>query len=490
MALYGTYRPRTFADVIGQDHVVQTLEQAVLQDKLAHAYLFAGQRGTGKTSVARILAKSLLTRGIADEKLAGQIMAGVDDGSLVDCTEIDAASNRGIDDIRSLLEKIAFAPVISGAKVYIIDEVHMLTREAFNALLKTLEEPPPYAYFILATTELFKIPATIQSRCQRFLFRQIREEEIIRRLQFVADQEHMEIERAALRIIAHGVQGSMRDALSLLDQLRSLPKITVQDVKERIGETGYEYAEQLLLALDEHADTRILDIVRTMEENAVPMEAVMRLLLGNARDRLHAAAQEGSSLVAHRRLLEILLETLPAIRSSPLPALAVESALLRLCAGEAPAAEQHPIAAAKPAPPPKQQEPRAPTVAPPQPAPPVATAKPPPAPAVTLEAPELTLDAVRTAWNGIVLLVNPPSVRMSLKNARVSALTGNVLSLVFSSAFHRDKVKATEASRGVETILANIFKTPMRLDCTLDAAPAAPTQDDVVNMADAAAEIF
>ena len=486
MALYGTYRPKTFADVVGQDHIVQTLEQAVAQDKLAHAYLFAGQRGTGKTSVARILAKALLTRGIEDATLARQIVTGVEDGSLVDCTEIDAASNRGIDDIRSLLEKIAFAPVVSNAKVYIIDEVHMLTKEAFNALLKTLEEPPPYAYFILATTELFKIPATIQSRCQRYLFRHIREEEIIRRLQYVADQEHMEIERAALRIIAHGVQGSMRDALSLLDQLRSLPKVTVQDVKDRVGETGFEYAEQLLAALDARAESQILDLVQAMEEHAVPMEAVVRLLLGSARDRLHAAAQEGTSLEEHRRLLETLLETLPAIRSSPLPSLAVESALLRLCSGNlpqhtAPPAARTSAVTAAPSP-----------VAPAPPPPPRATAaeQAAPRPAVTLEAPELTLDAVRSAWAGVLLLVQPPAVRMSLKNARLGALEGNVLSLVFSSAFHRDKVKTTEASRGVEGILENIFKTPVRLHCTLDAAPPAPAQEDVVNLADAAAEIF
>src|SRR5438874_2090994 len=150
MSLYRQYRPLTFADVAGQDHVVSTLENAVTQGKLAHAYLFAGSRGTGKTSVARILAKTMLTQGIADETLKRQIITGVEEGHLVDLVEIDAASNRGIDDIRSLVEKIQFSPVVSSAKVYIIDEVHMLTREAFNALLKTLEEPPPYAFFILA----------------------------------------------------------------------------------------------------------------------------------------------------------------------------------------------------------------------------------------------------------------------------------------------------------------------------------------------------
>ena len=188
MSLYRKYRPLSFADVVGQEHVVTTLEQAAAQEKLSHAYLFAGGRGTGKTSVARILAKILMIRGIEDEKIQKQIIKGVEEGTIVDLLEIDAASNTGVDNIRDLIEKIQFSPVAAGAKVYIIDEVHMLSKGAFNALLKTLEEPPPYAYFILATTELQKIPATIQSRCQSFPFRAIREEDIIRRLQYIADQ--------------------------------------------------------------------------------------------------------------------------------------------------------------------------------------------------------------------------------------------------------------------------------------------------------------
>ena len=192
MSLYLTYRPLSFADVTGQDHVVTTLEQAAQKGKLAHAYLFAGNRGTGKTSVARILAKTMMMQGIEDETMQKQIKKGVEEGSIVDLLEIDAASNRGIDDIRDLIEKIQFSPVVCNAKVYIIDEVHMLTKEAFNALLKTLEEPPAYAYFILATTERNKIPTTIQSRCQCFPFRNIRDEDIVRRLQFIADSEKIE----------------------------------------------------------------------------------------------------------------------------------------------------------------------------------------------------------------------------------------------------------------------------------------------------------
>ena len=182
MSLTLKYRPRSFAEMIGQDHIVSTLENAAERDQLVHAYLFYGSRGTGKTSLARILAKILLIQGVEDEKLQKQIIEAVDEGTLVDLVEIDAATNRQIDDVRELKEKVQFAPSIASAKVYIIDEVHMMTKEAFNALLKTLEEPPPHAFFILATTELHKVPETIQSRCQRFPFRRITEEDIVRGL--------------------------------------------------------------------------------------------------------------------------------------------------------------------------------------------------------------------------------------------------------------------------------------------------------------------
>lgn len=492
MSLYRTYRPKGFADVVGQDHIVTTLEQAMKQGKLGHAYLFAGQRGTGKTSVARILAKALMTDGMDDEQLRMQIIRAADDGSLVDLTEIDAASTRGIDDIRGLLEKIQFTPIAAKAKVFIIDEVHMLTREAFNALLKTLEEPPPYAFFILATTELFKIPPTIQSRCQRFLFRQVREEEIVRRLQYVADQERITADRAALRAIAHSAGGSMRDALSLLDQLRSLETITLDDVKLRIGETGHEHVEAMLQAIDARDGATVLALVNNMEEAAVPMEGFLRLMLGEVRERMHADIENGNGHAEHLRRMDTLLRAAKDIRSAPVPGLAVESALLSLCGSSG--VSREPSDAHRAAPAPAPAAPRneemlraAETVLKKT----VAKAHtPPPAPA-TIEAPALSLDALRQAWASVVDAATPPSVRMSLKNGRVTSVSGSTVTLQFGSAFHRDKVAATEASRTIEGILQNVFKQSVRLHCELESEQSsAPAADDVVNLADAAAEIF
>lgn len=493
MSLYRTYRPKTFADVTGQEHVVTTLENAVMQGKLAHAYLFAGTRGTGKTSIARILAKAMLTAGVADAALKRHIEEATDDGSLVDCTEIDAASNRGIDDIRSLLEKIQFTPVVASAKVYIIDEVHMLTKEAFNALLKTLEEPPSYAFFILATTELHKIPATIQSRCQRFQFRQIKEEDIVRRLQYIADQEHISVERPALRAIAHHVQGGMRDAISLLDQLRSLPDITLADVQERIGESGHEYVEQLLAAIDTRDVGTIMDLSRTMEERAAPFETVIRILLTAARERLRDAAQSGGDVTAALRMIDSLLNAAKDIRIAPVPALVFESALLSLLSPNSPQpptphTHTPPPQAPKPAPTkPKHDEPTPTTPErPPQSTPtPMASVD-----AATVIAPECTLEAVTAAWPGIVARVEPPFVRMSLKNGQPTAVDGDTITIRFASAFHRDKASSAEGGRSLQEGIEHVFKHPLKLRFVVDAETRITTPSGDVNLAEAALEVF
>jgi DNA polymerase III subunit gamma/tau len=223
-ALYRRWRSQTFDELIGQEHVTQTLRNALRDGRIAHAYLFTGPRGTGKTSMARLLAKAvncihpdLEQRPCNSCEICGAIMRG----SLLDLIEIDAASNRGIDEIRDLRDKVNFSPSQARYKVYVIDEVHMLTPEAFNALLKTLEEPPPHVIFVLATTEPHKIPDTVLSRCQRFDFRRIPSYKIVERLAFILEQEDRRAEQGALEMIARSAEGCMRDAISLMDQLLS-----------------------------------------------------------------------------------------------------------------------------------------------------------------------------------------------------------------------------------------------------------------------------
>ncbi len=493
MSLYRTYRPKAFADVVGQDHIVTTLENAVAQGKISHAYLFAGSRGTGKTSVARILAKAMLTQGMTEMKLIEQIRAAVDDGSLVDLVEIDGASNRRIEDSRDLVEKIQFTPVAAAAKVYIIDEAHMLTKEAFNALLKTLEEPPAYAYFILATTELQKIPVTIQSRCQRFAFRQVPEEDIIRRLQFIADQEHVTVDRTALRAIAHHADGAVRDAISLLDQLRSLPKVTIEDVKERTGESGHEVVEQIVAALESRNQEELLALVRKMESAGTSLETVARALLTEVRRRLHQAIDEKQTIAPFTGALTVMLDALRDMRIAPVPGLVLEAALLSLMEPEATETKKSRFFGKTASAAPTAKSPVSDVTLPAaSEAKPASVTEAGPSAVATVEAPEITLASVRDYWPQVLKELSPASLKMSIKNGHVHALSGNKITLAFSSGFHRDKVAKTDAARSVEATLEKIFKRQLQISCILEEEEQTPGGPDkeMVNLAEAAAEVF
>jgi DNA polymerase-3 subunit gamma/tau len=267
-ALYRTWRPQMFEDVVGQKHVTKTLQNALLQQKVSHAYLFSGPRGTGKTTIAKVFAKAVNCEQAPTAEPCNNCPSclGITDGTIGDVLEIDAASNNGVDEIRDIRDKVKYAPSSVRYKVYIIDEVHMLSIGAFNALLKTLEEPPKHVIFILATTEPHKIPPTIISRCQRFEFRKISVQDIVERLTTVVHNEHITITDEALHIVARTAEGGMRDALSLLDQAISYSEneVTAEEVLTVTGSVSQQYLNQLVECIYDNNVAEALRIVNRM----------------------------------------------------------------------------------------------------------------------------------------------------------------------------------------------------------------------------------
>lgn len=320
VALYRKYRSADLNDIVGQTHITQTLEQSLKNNQLSHAYLLTGPRGTGKTSVARILARRI-------NKLSSE----TDISQYLDIIEIDAASNRGIDEIRSLREKIQSAPTSLEYKVYIIDEAHMLTREAFNALLKTLEEPPSHVVFILATTEAHKLPDTIISRTQRYDFRPFSVEVITDHLSSIVKQEKMNVAPEAILAIAELSQGGMRDAISMLDQLAASGQpVTAALVQSHMGLSSQQQLTSLIQALQDGDQNAVMQQLTTLFASGIEPQALTVQLQFFVRsllfDMSQASKQDQSSLLT---ILSALQEAQRNFRYSPHPSLPLELALMK-----------------------------------------------------------------------------------------------------------------------------------------------------------------
>ena len=356
-ALYRKYRPKTFDDVVGQEHITETLKKQVETGRLSHAYLFIGTRGTGKTTCAKILAKAVNCEHPVNGNPCNQCAAcrGIDDGSVLDVVELDAASNNGVDNVRALRDEAVFSPASVRKRVYIVDEVHMLSNSAFNALLKILEEPPEHLMFILATTELHKVPATILSRCQRHSFKRIPVDTITARLNFVAQQEHLDLQPDAAALLARMADGGMRDALTLLDQCCGNECISTDAVISAIGLAGNLRTAQLLRSVaagdtagaleqfrelwqDGKDPSALLDELSMLQRDLL-MQAVAprggRELLSGAYDPVTldelSGAFSSAQLLAN---LQSIQQTLGAMASQPNPRIAAELCLIRLCRPE------------------------------------------------------------------------------------------------------------------------------------------------------------
>lgn len=496
-ALYLKWRPQTFEEVIGQEPVTRTLRAAVEQGKIAHAYLFCGPRGTGKTSTARILAKAVNCVGEPPRPCnACDICRAVNDGALIDLIEIDAASHTGVDNIRDLRDKAGFRPNLARYKVYIIDEVHMLSKSAFNALLKTLEEPPPHVIFILATTEPHEVPATVISRCQRFDFRYVPAGVIAERLRLVAEAEGLRITQEALETIAAHAAGGVRDAISLLDQLTAYSdvEITVDQVRALLGIGSVDLAARLVDALLRRDLRAGLEVIDALVEQGVPLRQFNAELLEYLRGMLLVKARGESQLLqmnpeARRRLedqaekadlrewsrwVELFSQSAQSLKTTLQPQLPLELALVEaLEPAGAQALEPRPMPAreAAPAAAPKS----APTVAPaPSPESSLGREETTPTPGRAPAEGEL-LAIVQAQWQDVLRVVRPldKNAEAFLRAAQPAEIHDDQLILAFVHEFHKKRFESENCVAVAERALEEVLGRRLRIQCRL--ASGAPT---------------
>lgn len=484
-ALYRAWRPQTFDEVLGQEHVSRTLKNAIATDRLAHAYLFCGPRGTGKTSMAKILAKALnCEHGPTPEPCDScSLCRRIREGYCLDVLEMDAASNRGIDEIRSLRDQVNLAPTEARYKVYIIDEVHMLTAEAFNAFLKTLEEPPPRVVFVLATTEPERIPPTILSRCQRFDFRRLTPEVIAQRLGQVAKAEGLTVEPRSLALIARAAEGSLRDALGLLDQCISFSGKTIrhEDVLELLGAPPGEVLTGIVAALGERNAGRALELLDTLRAQGKDPRLILKdlilwlrnlMLLKVCREPgplLFLGAEEVAELTKAAaywpapRVMAALKELSGeegALRWTAQPWILLETALAGLCLGEegpdmrsamqpehvgVPSADQRQTT--------KEGTPQ-------------------PEASVRTNPSRASLAQIKASWPRILeeIKKRSPALEAVWHYGEPSALSGNILTVRFAAEGIKNVAAQPEKLRALEEALQGILK--LSLTVRAETAPA------------------
>jgi len=488
MSLYLKYRPQNLKTIVGQDHIVTTLRNALVHSALTHAYLFSGPRGTGKTSFARILAKAINCKSLVDGiepcntcESCTSILAG----RMVDLIEIDAASNRGIDEMRELKEKIQFSPTQGKAKVYIIDEVHMLTKEAFNALLKTLEEPPSHAFFILATTEVHKIPETILSRCQQFSFRRIGEEDIVQRLGEIAHAEGVQTEPDALTLIARISNGGLRDAIGLLEQMTIDKAVLYKDVIAHLGITGPILTQTFYQALLEKDARTAIDLIGQVNGMGQNLAQFTRELIGFLREQMLVGLNAKRDVGSLVRMIEIFSEAKLLLSSAAIPQLPLEIAVIKACGFE--------IAMSKPAPATstasavKVEAPKMSTKT-------ESESKVPVAENQDVNFKELTLDEVRQSWKRILDKIETPFIRMSFMDGEPVSLEKGNLRLAFKSNTLMEKVANTMNQNEIHKAFSQIFNTKVTLKLELKKVTlepvVAPKKEESSLVADMAKEVF
>jgi len=481
MSLYLKYRPQNFKSLVGQTHAKRTIQNALGSDSLAHAYLFSGPRGTGKTSLARILAKGLNcinSQPDSEPCNACNICTSINEGRMVDLIEIDAASNRGINEIRELREKIVFSPSQAKTKVYIIDEAHMLTKEAFNALLKTLEEPPKHAYFVLATTEVHKIPETIISRCQQFSFSRISISDIVGRLEEIIEQEGVKAEKPALDLIAKLSEGGLRDAIGLLEQMIASGEVTLDSVTKNLGLTGSEYLEKFFNYLIERKALKAIELLNQIKANGQSIPQFLREIISYFREQMLINLGDAHDTNTIIGFIEIFLEAKTQLDLSPIPELPIEVAIIKSCKFDiykedvvttnVVSEKIH-----KEQPKNKVDIIQAPT---------------------HIDA-ELDFKRIKNDWKRVLDAIDTPFIKMSLLDGEPKSYNAGILTICFKSSTYMEKINKGANQESVQKALEKVYGSRLSLNLevkkiSLSLEKKEEIKNDKPTAVEMAAEVF